>query len=214
MRFQSWTASTIRVIASIDAFPPAVSRANDLDRETELATILAVADRQHRLELLAVGPKDRGVLVALLDEYLAELSGHRERPVGATKAKEYRHLDAYFAEPGRHAFFVSVRSEVAGFALIRGPESTGTGWQVAEFYVEPRHRRAGLGRWTMASIWDRFAGTWELQVHATNAPAVAFWEACARASSDGDPSITPLDAPDGRRLQYEFCVKRRTGRRS
>lgn len=125
---------------------------------SESATLRAVTDDLQHPELVAVGPKDREVLEALLDSYLGELSSHREHPVGATKATEYRDLDSDFGQPGRHAFLLFARGNVAGFALIRGPESTGSAWQVAEFYVQPGARRCGLGRWAMRSIWKRFPG--------------------------------------------------------
>ena len=83
-----------------------------------------------KIELMAVGPADRATFVALLDEYLEELAHHREHQKGATRASEYRYLDAYFGEPGRHAFIIIVDDAPAGFALVRGPESTGDGWQV------------------------------------------------------------------------------------
>jgi predicted acetyltransferase len=169
-----------------------------------------MADDAFPRELTAVLPKHRDVLVALLDEYIDEMSGYQERPLGATKGEEYRYLDAYFGEPGRHAFLVCVGGEVAGFALIRGPESTGTRWHVAEFYVTAPYRRSGVGRWAMTSIWKRFPGSWELQVHATNAAAIGFWAACARASGEEEPIVTAIEAPDGRRWQYEFRVAPRT----
>ena len=47
----------------------------------------------------------------------------------------------------------------------------------------------------MSSIWARFPGEWELQVHARNAAAVAFWSTCVRVSSGDEPDLwrTSLD---------------------
>lgn len=172
------------------------------------------SDKRAGYTLSEVESRDRDAFVALLDEYLGELSGHRERAVGATRASEYRYLDEYFGEPGRHAFLIEARSEVVGFALIRGPDSTGERWQVAEFFVRPRHRMSGIGQWAMSSIWARFPGAWELQVHARNAGAVAFWRRSVRANSQNEPKITSFDADDGRRLSFQFRVERSEGRDS
>lgn len=165
-----------------------------------------ILDNPSRRTLSAVRPDRRPILAGLLDEYLGELSSHRERAVGAESAREYRYLDAYFGEPGRHAFLMLVGARVAGFALIRGPESTGAAWHVAEFFERPQHRTAGLGRWAITSIWRRFPGKWELQVHGANAEAISFWTRCVRAVSKTEPDVSRFEADDGERLQFEFCV--------
>jgi predicted acetyltransferase len=122
--------------------------------------------------------EDRDILARLLDDYLHELATHRERPRGATCSRGYLYLDAYFSESGRHPFVMRRHGSVAGFALIRGPESTGRRWEVAEFYVVPGNRGAGVGAAALASIWQRFPGDWELQVHIRNADAIRFWLSC------------------------------------
>jgi len=60
-------------------------------------------DREITIE--RVGSESRASLSAMVDEYLAELHRHRERPIGATAAKDYRYLPLYWSEPGRHPFF-------------------------------------------------------------------------------------------------------------
>ena len=95
-------------------------------------------------EIVLAAPADRGLISAMLDDYLRELARHREIPVGAGTATEYPHLDAYFLEPDRRAFLIRHGERVVGFALIRGPASTGRGWEVAEFYVAPGSRPAEL----------------------------------------------------------------------
>ena len=131
---------------------------------------------------------DRAVIASLLDDYLRELVGHREIAVGATDARSYPHLDAYFAEPGRHPFLIRREGQIVGFALIRDPASTGGVWQVAECYVAPASRRAGIGHAAVADLWRRFPGPGELQVHARNTSARRFWEVCAAASAQAAPA--------------------------
>jgi len=105
------------------------------------------------IELVEAGRGDRGVVIALLDEYLQELAVRREIAVGATDAHTYRYLDGYFSESGRHAFLIRCNAEVVGLAFIRDPASTGgAASQVAEFFVKPGSRRRGCGRDAIASV--------------------------------------------------------------
>jgi predicted acetyltransferase len=159
-------------------------------------------------ELVAASISDRPILVRLLDRYLRELSAHREVAVGVTESYNYPYLDGYFQESGRHAFLFRRDDETVGFALIRAPESTGRVWQVAEFYVEPKSRRCGIGREAVGSIWKQFPGEWELQVHVRNDAAIQFWTSCVRDVAHvahTDATVTNVNASDGRRLQLNFC---------
>ncbi len=151
-------------------------------------------------------PGDRGIISSLLDGYLHELAAHREVAVGATDSCSYRHLDAYFSEPGRHAFLIRCDGKVVGFALIRDPASTGRVWQVAEFYVTRGSRRTGVGRMAIVNIWRRFPGDWELQVLARNTTALRFWASCIEASAQEIPEVTEVEGVDGRRFQFNFRV--------
>jgi predicted acetyltransferase len=150
--------------------------------------------------------EDRETIARLLNDYLRELASHRERPVGATDSAEYPYLDGYFSEPGLHPFVIRRQGVVVGFALIRAPKSTGRAWEVAEFYVVPESRREGVGGAALASIWRRFPGDWELQVHRRNDDAVRFWLSCVKRWVNRDPEVEEVEAADGRRLQLRFRV--------
>jgi predicted acetyltransferase len=161
-------------------------------------------------ELVGALPGDRATIATLLDEYLRELAGHREVPVGAAEASSYPYLDAYFCEPGRHAFLIRHGGKIVGFALIRAPESTGRVWEVAEFFVEPGSRRVGVGRDAIALVWRRLAGDWEVQVHARNSAAIRFWSSCVDEVAHEKPTMTEVGSSDGKRVQFNFHVHRRT----
>jgi predicted acetyltransferase len=159
------------------------------------------------IELKATSASDSRLIEALLDGYLRELSRHRDVPVGATNAASYPYLDTYWAEPGRHAFIIESDGQAAGFALVRGPASTGSAvHQLAEFYIKPESRRLGIGRRAMSEIWRRFPGQWELQVHARNSAAAQFWSACAETETGEAPQAREVHARDGRRIQFSFRV--------
>ncbi len=160
------------------------------------------------LELAAVSGSDARLIESLLDDYLCELSSHRDVPVGATDSASYPHLDAYWSEPGRYAFIIQCRGRAVGFALIRGPASTGSAvHQVAEFYIKPESRRLGIGRRAALAIWERFPGQWELQVHARNSAAMQFRATCAEAEASEAAQVREVQASDGRRIQFNFRVE-------
>jgi predicted acetyltransferase len=125
------------------------------------------------IELAAASLSDARLIESLLDDYLRELSEHRDVPVGATDSARYPYLDAYWSEPGRHAFLIKRSGDIVGFALVRDPASTGSAiHQLAEFYIKPESRRSGIGHHAVLAIWEKFPGEWELQVHAQNSSAV------------------------------------------
>jgi len=160
------------------------------------------------MELAPASRSDAPLIRSLLDDYLRKLSEHRELPVGATDAASYGHLDAYWCEPGRHAFLIRCRDRCVGFALIRDPTSTRSSvHQLAEFYVQPEIRRRGIGRDAVLEIWESFPGEWELQVHARNAGAVRFWRSCVERKTGEPPRVCEVQAEDGRRLQLNFQVE-------
>jgi predicted acetyltransferase len=159
------------------------------------------------VELAEARQSEARLIERMLDDYLQELDRHRDVCVGATDSASYPYLDAYWSEPGRHAFLIRSDGRVVGFAFIRDPASTGSaGHQLAEFYIEPDSRRLGIGRRAAAAIWRRFPGQWELQVHARNSAAVQFWAACAEAETGEAPQLREVQAPDGRRVQFGFRI--------
>ena len=163
--------------------------------------------RKFPVELVVAVESDAGLIESLLDDYLRELSEHRDAPVGATDATDYPYLDAYWSEPGRHAFIIKCRGSAVGFAFIRDPSSTRSdSHQVAEFYIKPGNRRLGIGLYAALAIWERFSGEWELQVHARNSDAVRFWASCVQAETSEPPQVQELQTEDGRRLQFNFRV--------
>jgi predicted acetyltransferase len=160
------------------------------------------------IRLAEAGQSDACLIEPMLDDYLRELSRHREVPIGATEAASYPYLEAYWSEPGRHAFLIRSDRGVVGFAFIRDPSSTGSAeHQLAEFYIKPESRRLGIGRRAAAAIWQRFPGQWELQVHARNSAAVQFWTSCAEAEASGTLQVHEIQGPDGRRIQFGFQIE-------
>jgi predicted acetyltransferase len=65
----------------------------------------------------------------------------------------------------------------AGFAMIARESHAGSAcdFRMAEFFIDRRHRRRGIGRSAVRLILDRFAGRWEIVEYTRNPAAVQFW---------------------------------------
>jgi predicted acetyltransferase len=158
------------------------------------------------VEVASASPGDARVIESLLHDHLRELSNHLN-VAGGAEATDYPYLKRYWSDAGRHAFLVQAGGRTVGFALVRGPASTGSAvHHFAEFYVQPSSRRRGIGRSAVFAIWKRFPGPWELQVHASNGPAVRFWASCAETVAKETPLVSEVSARDGSRLQLNFRV--------
>ena len=134
------------------------------------------------------------VLAGLLESYVEELSGIFAIRPGADGRFVYDRLPLYWSNPETHfAFYISVRGQAVGFALVtRGspvtddPETQ----DVAEFYVLPSHRRAGVGRGAAFLLWDRLPGHWVVRVSEANQGALHFWESTTRDYADGAVTVS------------------------
>jgi predicted acetyltransferase len=118
---------------------------------------------------------DRPVIEQLLQPYLRELSIYRG--VGASDAVAYPYLDLYWQELDRRPFLISAGDRVAGFALVNtwAPSGRPVDRAMAEFYVVPDCRRAGVGARAAAEIIDSLPGSWEIGISASHDAARAFW---------------------------------------
>lgn len=161
-----------------------------------------------QVELVVASSSDTDLINSLLDEYLLELNSYRYVPSGTATSTSYPYLDAYWSEPGRHAFIIQRGGHSVGFALVRDPTSTKSAvYQLAEFYIKPESRCLGIGRRAVGAILKRFPGQWELQVHTRNSAAVQFWESCLETVTSEPPQVQEVQGRDGRRIQFHFSVE-------
>ncbi|WP_091304644.1 GNAT family N-acetyltransferase [Amycolatopsis tolypomycina] len=112
-------------------------------------------------------------------------------------------MDAYFTEPGREAYFVTVDGKLAGFTLLRSDvDSTGS-WNIAEFFVVRRYRRRGIARRAAKLVFARHPGKWTLSFDHNNAPAEALWRAVVTEVATGGITETERPPPiPGTRLGF------------
>jgi predicted acetyltransferase len=123
-------------------------------------------------------PAERGPLDALAQLYTYDLSAELGLDVADDGRFAALSVDAWLADPRAHAFLIRVDGTIAGFAVVKrrsrldGDESVA---DMAELFVLRRWRRRGVGGRAAASLFDRFAGRWEVREKAENQAATAFW---------------------------------------
>ena len=134
------------------------------------------------------------VLRDLLEEYVRELSGMFAIQPGADGRFGYDRLPLYWSNPDTHfAFYIRVRGAAVGFALAtRGSPATDdpADLDLAEFFVQPSHRRGGVGRRGAFLLWNRLPGHWVVRVSEANQSGLHFWESAIREYTSGPVSIT------------------------
>lgn len=81
-------------------------------------------------------------------------------------------------------FLIRVDGRPAGFALVK---QIGDGhFDMGEFFIGRQHRRKRLGQEVAASLFDRFAGLWDVREMLSNVAAQAFWRRIIADYTAGD----------------------------
>src|SRR5207237_1087260 len=120
-----------------------------------------------------VAEKDKPALWGLLQDYLRELSAIDGTKPGRSGEFDYRYFDRYWIEPDRVPLALLHAGDRIGFALVR----LGQPNEMAEFYVQPAHRRRGIGRAFARECFRRFPGRWRVHQMPRNSSGTAFWRA-------------------------------------
>lgn len=155
--------------------------------------------------------EEKDCLRKLLDDCLSELSVFVEGRTEVRDVKGYPWFDAYWDESGRYPLLIRRNGAVVGFAFVRDTHSMReTASEIAEFYIVPERRQGGVGRQAVSAIWQRFPGTWRLQVHLRNTVGVKFWQECMENSSVENVASRTICAEDGERLEFTFSTGRFT----
>ncbi len=155
-----------------------------------------------RVTLRPIPVADKPALAAMMRPYLEDHARTvdpegRYGPMG-----DYPHFDLYWTEPERRPYWIEADGARAGFVLVNrySPSGLGCDAAISEFYVEPPHRRRGLGRQAALAAIATTAGLWELQVFRLTQPAMAFWPQVIGAA--GPLSWERIPQPD--RIIHRF----------
>ena len=135
-------------------------------------------------------PGDAGLLANLLELYVHDLSEVFPRiEIGADGRFGYDPLPLYWSEPERRfPFFIRCGERIAGFVLVtRGSPASDDPevFDVSEFFILRRHRRAGVGRRAAFLLWDRLPGRWIVRVSEANRGAIPFWAGVVAEYTNG-----------------------------
>ncbi len=87
-------------------------------------------------------------------------------------------LDSYWKDAWRFPLLLRADDHLAGFALVHHRSKLSTAddvWDMAEFFVLRRYRRAGVGTRAAHRIFATYAGEWEVRQRHANVAATAFW---------------------------------------
>jgi predicted acetyltransferase len=132
---------------------------------------------------------DSPLLANLLELYIHDLSEVFSIDPGPDGRFGYPKLPLYWSEPEkRFAFLIRAGGKTVGFALVTlGSPATEDPdvLDVAEFFVNRRHRRSGCGRRAATLLFDRLPGRWIVRVSEGNRGAMSFWESVIRDYTRG-----------------------------
>jgi len=139
------------------------------------------------VRLVAADKDRRRTLQNLAQLYLHDLSRTGGWDLRDDGTFDGNLLDGCWSESRRHPFLFYVAESLAGFAVVdRGSHDGGCEdvWDMAEFFVVNRWRRAGVGRSAARQLLHAFPGNWEVRPFPGYQPAERFWSSvCAEATS-------------------------------
>lgn len=135
----------------------------------------------------------------MLSAYLRELSQYGEVD------HVYRFFDSYWIDQDRWPYIISIRERTAGFVLVNtySPSGKGTDFAVAEFYVLPEFRGAGVGTQAFSSLLCDRSGIWELSVMSKNEAGKTFWENALASAAVSKIERVDLDGELVHRFSYK-----------
>jgi len=131
------------------------------------------------VKLEKIKPEDKAILSRLLELYQYDFSEYDLRDLNCHGLYDYRYLDHYWTEDGRHPFFIIVDDKLAGFVLVSDfcyLCEPGEANSISEFFVLRKYRRKGVGKAAAAEIFSMFPGKWEVMQHRENTSSIKFWE--------------------------------------
>ncbi len=167
------------------------------------------------ISLDAATEEDATLLSDLLEEYAEELSDVFPSMVRGPDGRfGYPRLPLYWSESERRfAFVIHVGGQAAGCVLAtRGsPEAADPQvLDVAEFFVQRRFRRLGVGQRAAQLLWCRLPGMWTVRVAAGNRAGLAFWAAVLElaAAAEMTVSVRPRGPTSWQVYTFSTAVQR------
>jgi predicted acetyltransferase len=139
---------------------------------------------------------DQETLRNLLQLYAYDFSEILSLDVDQTGRFKEEPLAAYWSDAWRFPFLLRVHEQLAGFALVHHKSKLSAAedvWDMAEFFVLRKYRRAGVGMTAAHQIFATHAGEWEVRQRKANVLATSFWRSAISAYTGGCFSEELLD---------------------
>jgi predicted acetyltransferase len=120
----------------------------------------------------------------LFELHAHDFSEHVPLRMKASGRFELAPGDVWWTRENHFAYFIKLRGELAGFALLRAGScvtNRSDVIDVAEFFVLRGHRGKDTGRCAAHALFRAFPGAWEIRVRRTNVAAMQFWTRVAQS---------------------------------
>jgi predicted acetyltransferase len=72
-------------------------------------------------------------------------------------------------------FLIRAGGKLAGFALVKQIADNPAAFDMGEFFILRKFRRAGIGEHVASALFDRYRGRWDVRELPANLPAQKFW---------------------------------------
>ncbi len=137
---------------------------------------------------------DRETFASMVRSYLAEIAPSLDQTAQDRIASSW-------ADPNKEVY-AFLDSQMFGFAIIRRLDEEFC--EMSEFYIDPAHRRCGIGRAAAIDIVRRHPGKWQLGIVLGSESAHAFWmQVFESYRPTSGPPLTPHQSGS-----LEFTVRR------
>ena len=149
--------------------------------------------------------EQKPVLMQMMELYSYDFSEFSGDELSDYGYYGYSHIDDYWNEDGRYAYFIRVNGYLAGLAMIRSCSEYNdlkNPHNIAEFFVLKKYRQKGIGKEAAFRIFDLFPGSWEVSVWSANHPAQKFWNSVIGAYTGGN--FGTFIAADGDIVGFTF----------
>ena len=143
------------------------------------------------VEAVLATPADLPVVANLFQLYIHDFSEFWfDQPQGELEADGLYalpdNLETYWEDADRAALLLKRDRRLICFALLNGHAHSGkpVDWNMGEFFIVRKHRRAGVGTASAQAVFAQFPGRWEAAVARRNVGALAFWRQLAHSHED------------------------------
>jgi predicted acetyltransferase len=174
--------------------PPGSGLAGTTSTSTKSLSALEALGMETRV--VAAELSDKETLRSLFQLYAYDFSEVLPADVDEAGRFKVPPVEAYWTDAWRFPFLLRAGGHLAGFALVHQKSHLSGAddvWDMAEFFVLRRHRRAGVGMRAAHHFFATRPGNWEVRQRAANVTATAFWRRAIAAFTAGSFTEELLD---------------------